>query len=89
MVCELSPLVTSNLDFNDFAARGTTDVERYKKQNAEFKQKANLKPGTVPAKQLEPKKEEPEDEEEDEDEYYDSMDYGDEFNDEEERDYKR
>ena len=82
------------VDFNDFATRGTMDVERYKKQSAEFRKKVNITTATtsatktaavVPAKG---KQAEAEDEDEDE-ESYDSMDYGDEFNDDEESGYKK
>jgi hypothetical protein len=92
------PLYPTSLDFNDFATRGTTtDVERYKKQSAEFRKKVNTtttvtasatkSAAVVPAKG---KQVEVEDEEDAEDEEsYDSMDYGDEFNDDEESAYKK
>lgn len=81
------------LDFNDFATRGTTtDVERYKKQSAEFRKKVNTttpasttkSAAVVPAKGKQAEEEDPDDEES-----YDSMDYGDEFNDDEESAYKK
>jgi hypothetical protein len=87
-----------SLDFNDFATRGTTtDVERYKKQSAEFRKKVNTttaatpsatkSAAVVPAKGKQAVQEEEEDAEDEES--YDSMDYGDEFNDNEESAYKK
>jgi hypothetical protein len=86
MVFSFQVLLKVCIDFNnDRFARtsGENAAEKYKKQMQERQLKLKGK-AAQPINTRSKDKEESEKDEEDDDEYYDSMEYGDEFNDEEE-----
>jgi hypothetical protein len=86
MVYSFQVLLKVFIDFNnDRFARtsGENAAEKYKKQMQERQLKLKGK-AAQPINTRSKDKEESEKDEEDDDEYYDSMEYGDEFNDEEE-----